>query len=377
MSPSSGRLPAPLARALAARGFTDLTGIQRAALDLAGATGAAEDLALSAPTGSGKTIAFGLLLAPVLLEADGAARAGGPRAIVVAPTRDLAAQVAGELAWLFGGMGARVLCCTGGADRNGERAGLLARPQIVVGSPGRLLDHLASGALGLDDARRLVLDEADELLERGFLTETSALLAALPPGARLVACSATITPRVLRLLGQARGGALPRLVSAAATDRPLAVQATAAPRAMAQGAVAALIRRHRPERALVFCRRRAAVVELSAWLAAAGFRAVGLTGAMSRRERAAALAALRAGLAQICVATDLAARGLDLAPIGLVVHAGLPHGAETLVHRNGRAGRGGSALAVLVVAPAERRRADALARRAGIALDWIEAPGPA
>ncbi len=374
MSSSSGRLPAPLARALATRGFTDLTPIQHAVLD---AAGTAADLMVSAPTGSGKTLAFGLALVPHLLDPEGRMLpGGGPRALVVAPTRDLAAQVAGELAWLYAGTAARVLLCTGGADRGAERAGLGRGADIVVGSPGRLGDHIAGGALVPGWISCLLLDEADELLERGFLAETRSIIAALPQDCRLVLCSATITPRLARLAADLRGGLAPRLVTAAGVeDRRGCMQAVAVPAALVRHAVAGLLRLHGPERALVFCRRRLAAAELADWLRASGFRAAGLTGALTLRERAAALAVLRDGRAAVCVATDIAARGLDLRGIGLVVHAGPPHSAEALVHRNGRAGRGGGpGLAVLVATPAERRRVEALARRVCMALDWVAAP---
>jgi ATP-dependent RNA helicase DeaD len=376
MSSSSGRLPAPFARALAARGFTDLTPIQRAVLD-AGGDG---DLVISAPTGAGKTFAFGMALAPALVGSGSAAPAGrGPVALVVVPTRDLAAQVGNALTGLFSGTEAGVVLCTGGSDRGTERAALAGGAAVVVGSPGRLCDHLASGTLATGRLRWLVLDEADELLEGGFLGEIRRVVAALPAACRVILSSATITARTTHLLVGMRGGRTPQVVTGAgAAPCRGSMQAMAVAPPAARRAVANLLRLHRPERALIFCRRRRAAADLAAWLRGEGFLAVDLTGALPGRERAAALAALRDGAAAVCVATDLAARGLDLVGIGLVIHAGLPHGAEGLIHRNGRAGRNGiPGVAVLVAAPGDRRRAEALARRAALDLDWIRAPDSA
>ncbi len=362
---------------MAARGIHTPTPVQQAVIATFEGSDMAADLAVSAPTGAGKTLAFGIALAPHVLGADGQALRGqAPRAVVVVPTRDLAAQVRRELAWLYAGSGARVLCCAGGSDRAAEAAILGAGAEIVVGSPGRLCDHLATGVLDPRQIGALVLDEADELLAGGFLAEIRALLRALPGSGRVILCSATLPPGLAAHAAELRG--LHRahiLVTAQGTAAPAAMQAIALPRASTRPALAALLREQHPARALIFGRQRAAVAELAAWLRGAGFRAVELSGALPRRRRALALAGFRDGLAEVCVATDLAARGLDLVGIGLVIHLGLPHGAAGLVHRNGRAGRGGQpGRALIIVTPAERRRAEALARRTGIALDWIPPP---
>ncbi len=382
MSSSSGRLPATLAQALAARGFNTLTPIQKAVLQVTPPPGEmGGDLAIFAPTGSGKTVSFGLAMSPHLPAAAESRPDGGPLVLVVAPTRDLSTQVARELAWLHADGGVRVVACTGGGDRAAERAALACGAEIVVGSPGRLCDHLTSGALARRGLRCLVLDEADELLERGFIAETGLLIGAMPADCQLVLCSATIAPQLLRIASELRAGIAPRLVTAdeitsAAPPSP-SMLGLALPQAQIRPAIGALLRRHLPTRALVFGLRREGVRELAVWLRGSGFRVVALTGEMTRRQRSSALRALEEGRADACIATDLAARGLDLAGIGLIVHVGLPHGPASLVHRNGRAGRGAgtpAGTAVLVVTPAKRRRADALAARAGIALEWIDRP---
>jgi ATP-dependent RNA helicase DeaD len=185
-------LPAPLSKALAAQGFDTLTTVQEAVLDpaLAGA-----DLLVSAQTGSGKTVAFGLALAAGLLDdADQLPPADTPRALVVAPTRELALQVQRELAWLYAGAGAVIASCVGGMDPRAERRALERGAHIAVGTPGRLRDHLERGALDPSQLATVVLDEADEMLDLGFREDLEFILQTLPENRRTLMFSATVSP---------------------------------------------------------------------------------------------------------------------------------------------------------------------------------------
>src|SRR5690349_4097003 len=167
-----------LGQALAARGYVEPTAVQAAVL---APEAAGRDLVVSAQTGSGKTVAFGIAMASELLEPDGtAAAAASPLALVIAPTRELALQVSRELVWLYAGAGARVATCVGGMDPSKERRALREAPQIVVGTPGRLRDHLERGALDLKGLRTVVLDEADEMLDMGFREDLEEILDATP-----------------------------------------------------------------------------------------------------------------------------------------------------------------------------------------------------
>jgi ATP-dependent RNA helicase DeaD len=373
MSTSLDQVPEALARALAARGYTVLTPVQRAVLD---PDRRERDLLVSAETGSGKTIAFGLALAVRLVGPDGRADAGPPRALVITPTRELAHQVTGELAWLFAGAGARVLCCTGGMDMRAERTRLAGGCAIVVGSPGRLRDHIERGALDTRLVAAVVLDEADDMLDMGFRGDLEFILDAAAPERRILMFSATVTPRIetlaaryqrdaARIEAAADAGAAPDIrfeaVSVAPNDR--------------ENAIVNLLRFHDARGAIVFCARRETVAHLASRLDNRGFQVVALSGALPQPARAAALAALRDGRARVCVATDLAARGLDLPGLELVIHADLPPSEAALVHRSGRTGRAGRrGRAVLVVPHPLRRRAEALADRAGLVLAWASAP---
>lgn len=368
----SDRVPDALRRALARRGYQALTPVQRAVLEAA-AQGC--DMLVSAPTGSGKTVAFGLALAGRLL--DGAGRAiieGVPRALVVTPTRELARQVADELVWLYEEARARIVCCTGGGDLRAERARLAAGCEVVVGSPGRLRDQVERRALELGGVTAVVLDEADDMLQMGFRADLDFLLAATGAQRRTLMFSATVGRRIEALAAQYQRDAA-RIDAADLAAGVVCFEAMAVEPADRPAAVANLLLFHQAAAAIVFCARRETVAELAGWLGGRGFRAVALSGDMPQRERTAAVTALRTGQARVCVATDLAARGLDLPGLDLVIHADLPANAAALTHRSGRTGRAGRrGHAVLLSPHALRRRARRLAAEAGVALEWVGPP---
>ena len=361
-----GRLSKAFARTLAARGVRRLTPVQRAVLRLEEED---RDLLVSAGTGSGKTVAFGLMLARRLTGAGGRMPwAAGPQAIVIAPTRELAMQVKGELAWLFAGSGARIGCCTGGSDQRAERAALAAGVDIVVGTPGRLVGHLRLGALRTGHVACVVLDEADQMLGADFRAELEALLGALPTGRQTLMFSATLSPEVERMARGLQRDALRLDLGNAPGFELLGV---AVPRADREAAVVNLLRLHDARVAIVFCARRESAGALAERLAARGFAVAALSGAMSQAGRNAALAALREGRARVCVATDLAARGFDLPGLDLVLHAELPGSAETLLHRSGRTGRAGTPGSCRPRGDARRAAAGAGPGRAGGARDRL------
>src|SRR4051812_24271814 len=183
--------PEPLALALGTRGYETPTPVQEAVLQ---PEAHGRDLLVSARTGSGKTVAFGLALSPDLLPLP---KAGKPICLVIAPTRELAHQVARELGWLYAS--ARIATCVGGADVGGELRALKSGAQVVVGTPGRLVDRLERGSLQLDSLRALVLDEADEMLDLGFRDELERILGAAPAQRRTLLFSATIPAEIERL----------------------------------------------------------------------------------------------------------------------------------------------------------------------------------
>jgi ATP-dependent RNA helicase DeaD len=366
-------LPAPLAHALAARGYAEPTPVQAAVL---AAETAGRDLLVSAQTGSGKTVAFGLALAPEILE--GKDRVGPPRvplALVVAPTRELALQVQGELGWLYAEAGARVVSCVGGTDPRAERRQLDMGAHIVVGTPGRLRDHLERGNLELTALRAAVLDEADEMLDMGFRDELEAILDVTPETRRTLLFSATIPKEIASLAKRYQRDALRiATTSEGAAHGDIEYRAVVVPPRESERALVNLLRWH-DERAIVFCSTRAAVTRLHGNLTERGFNAVALSGELTQAERNRALQSLRDRRARICVATDVAARGIDLPELGLVVHADLPRDKEILQHRSGRTGRAGrKGLAVLLVPAPRRRLAERLLASARIRAEWGAPP---
>ncbi|MDE2302840.1 MAG: DEAD/DEAH box helicase [Sphingomonadales bacterium] len=366
----------PLAEALAARSYTTPTPVQAAVLE---AEAAGRDLIVSAQTGSGKTVAFGLAMASQLLGESGAARpAHAPLALVIAPTRELAQQVSGELAWLYAATGVKVATCVGGMDPQRERRALGQGAHIVVGTPGRLRDHLERGALDCTAIAVAVLDEADEMLDMGFREDLEELLDATPESRRTLLFSATMPRPIVALARRYQRDALRiATLDAGRGHGDIAYQAMAIAPSDIENAVVNVLRFHEAETAILFCATRDNVRHLHASLTERGFAVVALSGEHSQNERNHALQALRDRRARVCVATDVAARGIDLPGLSLVVHVEIPRDAEALQHRSGRTGRAGrKGTAILLVPFPRRRRVEAMLRDARIAADWIAPPSP-
>ena len=369
-------LPPSLAGALAARGYETPTPVQAAILETE-ADG--RDLVVSAQTGSGKTVAFGLAIAAQLLAEDGTApRMQAPAALVIAPTRELALQVSRELIWLYGPAGAWIATCVGGMDASKERRALSQGAQIVVGTPGRLRDHLERGALDLSQLKAAVLDEADEMLDMGFREDLEEILDATPPTRRTLLFSATMPKPIVALAKRYQKDSL--RISTVGEERghgDIAYQAMTVAPADIENAVVNTLRLHEAESALLFCATRENVRRLHSALVERGFSAVALSGEHSQNERNQALQALRDGRARVLVATDVAARGIDLPSLSLVIHVELPRDAETLQHRSGRTGRAGrKGTAVLLVPYPRRKRVEAVLRGARIEAEWVQPPTP-
>ncbi|MFC4294203.1 DEAD/DEAH box helicase [Novosphingobium tardum] len=370
-------LPPPLAAALAEQGYSAPTPVQAAVLE---PDALGRDLVVSAQTGSGKTVAFGLAMARDLLgDAETLPRAGAPLALVIAPTRELALQVSRELTWLYAGAQARIVTCVGGMDPSKERRALAQGAHIVVGTPGRLRDHLERGALILTGLRFVVLDEADEMLDMGFRDDLEEILDATPDGRRTLLFSATMPRPIVALAKRYQRDAL--RISTVGDDRghgDIAYQAVAVSPADIEHAVINLLRFHEAETAMLFCATRDNVRHMHAALVERGFAAVALSGEHSQNERNYALQALRDKRARVCVATDVAARGIDVASLSLVIHVEVPRDAEVLQHRSGRTGRAGKkGTAVIVVPYPRRRRVEMMLKSARIAAEWVEVPSAA
>lgn len=368
------RIVPALAKALEKRGYVDLTPVQKAVL--APELGQADAL-VSAQTGSGKTVAFGLALAPTLL--DGSERfshAAAPLALAVAPTRELALQVTRELEWLYELTGATVASCVGGMDMRTERRALERGAHIVVGTPGRLRDHITRNSLDMSELKAVVLDEADEMLDLGFREDLEFILDAAPAERRTLMFSATV-PRSIATLAKGYQRDAVRISASGEEKQHLDIQYRALSVAQAdrENAIINVLRYYEAKNALVFCNTRAAVNHLTARFNNRNFSVVALSGELSQNERSHALQAMRDGRAKVCIATDVAARGIDLPNLELVIHADLPTNPETLLHRSGRTGRAGrKGVSALIVPNNARRRTERLLQSAGLSATWASPP---
>ncbi|HWM83923.1 MAG TPA: DEAD/DEAH box helicase [Pseudolabrys sp.] len=365
-----------LDQALAERSYTEPTPVQTAVLADAAA---GRDLLVSAQTGSGKTVAYGLSIAKNLLgDADRFERIAKPLALIVAPTRELALQVQRELAWLYQHTGARIVSCVGGMDPRHERRELASGAHIVVGTPGRLCDHLRRNGLDVSELKAVVLDEADEMLDLGFREDLEFILKTTPDIRRTLLFSATLPRGIVALAKQYQKDAF--RVEVAGGEGGHADIEYRAIRVVAhdvEHAVVNVLRYFEAPGAIVFCNTRHAVRHLQAALLERGFSVVALSGELTQNERTSALQSLRDGRARVCVATDVAARGLDLPNLGLVIHAELPNDPEVMQHRSGRTGRAGrKGISVLLVPPSRRRRVEMMLGQAGVAAVWGPAPRP-
>jgi ATP-dependent RNA helicase DeaD len=357
--------------ALIARGYLEPTEVQSAVLQPQ-ANG--RDLLVSARTGSGKTVAFGLAAASTLMPDNHLPAPAAPIALVIAPTRELALQVQTELAWLYAR--ARIPSCVGGMDIRQEARALHAGCHIVVGTPGRLGDHLRRGNLNLSALKVVVLDEADEMLDLGFQDELEFILQGAPADRRTLLFSATIPHDIATLARKYQRDAL-RIdtIDRSQPHDDIEYRAITVAGHETEAALVNILRWYESPGALVFCATRDSTRRLHQALVKRGFAAVMLSGELSQHERTTALDALRSGRARVGVCTDVAARGLDLPELDLVVHADLPTNPETLLHRSGRTGRAGrKGVSVLIVPYSKRRRAEQVTTAARVRASWANAP---
>jgi ATP-dependent RNA helicase DeaD len=349
-----GLAPA-LVEALSLLGYEEPTPIQRAALPplLEG-----RDVLGMAATGTGKTAAFSLPLLQRLTP--GASEPGSTSALVLVPTRELAMQVAEALQRYGQKLGVRVLPIYGGQDFAPQLRALKRGVDVVVATPGRALDHLRRGTLHLEAVRTVVLDEADEMLDMGFAEELEELLQAVPTERQTALFSATLPQRILgiaerHLREPVRVRIAKEKVEPGEVPR---VRQTAyvVPRAHKQAALARVLELEQPSAALLFCRTRNEVDELTAALVGRGWRAEALHGGLNQEQRERVLKQLKARTVQLLVATDVAARGLDIEQLSHVVNYDVPSAPEAYVHRIGRTGRAGREGVAITLAELREQR---------------------
>jgi ATP-dependent RNA helicase DeaD len=345
-----------LVAAVASLGYEEPTPVQRETIPL---LLSGRDMLAQAATGTGKTAAFAL---PMLHRLLGGARTGRrrTRGLVLVPTRELAMQVAEAIHKYGRGSGLGVVPIYGGASMQQQTRALDRGVEVVVATPGRALDHLRRGSLDLSDLEVLVLDEADEMLDMGFAEDLDAILAATPDTRQTTLFAATMPPRILSIAQthlksphrvtiaheKTAAGKLPRVRQVAYVvarpNKPVALQR--------------VLDTENPSSALVFCRTRLEVDTLVETLNAHGYRAEALHGGMQQRQRDAVMGRFRSAKADLLVATDVAARGLDIEQLSHVFNYDLPSAPEVYVHRIGRTGRAGrEGTAITLLEPREHR----------------------
>ncbi|EDZ41268.1 ATP-dependent RNA helicase [Rhodobacteraceae bacterium HTCC2083] len=364
-----------LNEALKAKGYETLTPVQ---VEVSQPEFLDQDLLVSAQTGSGKTVAFGLAIAPTILEENGRfERAATPLALVIAPTRELALQVKREFDWLFAPTGVVVASTVGGMDSRTERRALERGAHIVVATPGRLRDHIMRGAIDLSALRAVVLDEADEMLDMGFSEDLEYILDATPSERRTLMFSATVPRGIAKLAQKYQRKDTKRVetIGEGPQHADITYRAMTVAPSDTENAIINTLRYYEAQNAIVFANTRAMVARLTARFSNRGFSVVSLSGELSQNERTHALQAMRDGRARVCVATDVAARGIDLPNLELVIHADLPSNGETLLHRSGRTGRAGrKGISALIVPGRQKSKAERLLRFAKLTAEWSNAP---
>jgi ATP-independent RNA helicase DbpA len=361
-------LPPALLQATEALGYADLTDIQAAALPVMLQR---QDVIAQAMTGSGKTAAFGLALLALLQPEQGRLQS-----LVLCPTRELADQVSKEIRALARFIpNVKVLSLCGGVPVGTQLASLIHEPHIVVGTPGRLQDLLDKGALRFDALQTVILDEADRMLDMGFLDEVGALLSRTPPTRNTWLFSATY-PREIRALSQQFQKQPVEVTIASKLDTSVIQQQfyQVAP-ADKPAAVLALLLQQQAESCLIFCNTKLDVKALSDFLWKRGIPALALHGDLEQRERDETLVQFANGSSRVMVATDVAARGLDIKALPLVLAYELPNDADVHTHRIGRTGRAGeTGLALSLVADSEMNRVPKIAALLGTTLTWTPLP---
>ncbi|GAA3960450.1 DEAD/DEAH box helicase [Actinoplanes auranticolor] len=349
-----------LLKALTSLGYEEPTPIQREAIPplLEG-----NDLLGQAATGTGKTAAFAL---PLLHRLEPDAK-GGPAALVLVPTRELAEQVSQAVHRYGRDLGVRVLPVYGGQPIGRQLQALQRGVDVVVGTPGRVLDHISRGTLDLSDVRTVVLDEADEMLDMGFAEDIEAILAETPQTRQTVLFSATMPPRIdgiaRRHLKDPVRIQMGREASAPGEIPLVRQSAYIVARAHKPAALGRVLDVEAPTAAIIFCRTREEVDQVTETLNGRGYRAEALHGGMSQDQRDRVMGRLRAGSTELLVATDVAARGLDVEQLTHVVNYNVPSAPEAYVHRIGRVGRAGREGAAITLAePRESRMLKAIER---------------
>lgn len=364
----SYNLKTGLIEAIEKKGFTEPTSVQKEMLKLDDID---QDVIVRAKTGSGKTLAF---LLPLFNE--GITGKGTPKVLILSPTRELAMQINKEAEWLGCNEDLVTTNLVGGMDISQQIKDLKKGASIITGTPGRTLDHLKRGTLKVDNIHTVILDEGDHMLDMGFRDELEGILDTVPHRKRTWLFSATMPQEIKSLSGRyLKNPAYISLVDEGAQHSDIEHKIYTVPRKTRLEGLVNVLLWENSSKGLIFCHTRAETAKVSEKLQSEGFRAFCLHGDMSQRERNTALGALRNGRISLLVATNVAARGLDVPGVEHVFQYGLPQDMDTFIHRSGRTGRAGlEGENIVILNPSEARKFKGMLRGTRIKAEWLNVP---
>ena len=334
---------------LLSRGFTELSDIQNKILDVYQNK---KDLLVTSQTGSGKTIAYFLSIQDEI-SLNKVKENSSPSVLIIAPTRELAIQVYEEALWVFKSENINVVTTIGGMDIKKERKNLLTKFSLLIGTPGRINDHLRKNKLILSNITTVILDEADEILDLGFKEDLNSILSKISKSTRISMFSATLPKKIIELANKYQKKPIKiNIDNNLSQHKDISYDAYYLNSRDIENFTFNLIRYYSNKTIIVFCSTRNEVTRFHSRLHNRGVNAVALSGALKQEERFKALQSIKNGSCKVCIATDVASRGIDIIDLDIVIHANLPRNSETLIHRSGRTGRAGKhGLSIILFSP--------------------------
>jgi len=334
---------------LLSRGFTELSDIQNKILDVYQNK---KDLLVTSQTGSGKTIAYFLSIQDEI-SLNKVKEKSSPSVLIIAPTRELAIQVYEEALWVFKSENINVVTTIGGMDIKKERKNLLTKFSLLIGTPGRINDHLRKNKLILSNITTVILDEADEILDLGFKEDLNSILSKISKSTRVSMFSATLPKKIIELANKYQKKPIKiNIDNKLSQHKDISYDAYYLNSRDIENFTFNLIRYYSDKTIIVFCSTRNEVTRFHSRLHNRGVNAVALSGALKQEERFKALQSIKNGSCKVCIATDVASRGIDIIDLDIVIHSNLPRNSETLIHRSGRTGRAGKhGLSIILFSP--------------------------
>ena len=334
---------------LLSRGFTELSDIQNKILDVYQNK---KDLLVTSQTGSGKTIAYFLSIQDEI-SLNKVKEKSSPSVLIIAPTRELAIQVYEEALWVFKSEKINVVTTIGGMDIKKERKNLLTKFSLLIGTPGRINDHLRKNKLILSNITTVILDEADEILDLGFKEDLNSILSKISKSTRVSMFSATLPKKIIELANKYQKKPIKiNIDNKLSQHKNISYDAYYLNSRDIENFTFNLIRYYSNKTIIVFCSTRNEVTRFHSRLHNRGVNAVALSGALKQEERFKALQSIKNGSCKVCIATDVASRGIDIIDLDIVIHSNLPRNSETLIHRSGRTGRAGKhGLSIILFSP--------------------------